>query len=71
MRPIGAPFVVVPPSGARIRTRLRVDAADEQVLVRVGEHLGRLAGGDLAALCRGPADSRTSKKGSGRLASVL
>jgi hypothetical protein len=52
MRPIGAPFVVVPPSGARIRTRLRVDAADEQVLVRVGEHLGRLAGGDLAALCR-------------------
>ena len=52
MRPIGAPFEVVPPSGARIRTRLRVDAADEQVLVRVGEHLGRLAGGDLAALCR-------------------
>jgi hypothetical protein len=52
MRPLRAPFVVVPPSGARIRTRLRVNAADEQVLVRVGEHLGRLAGSDLAARCR-------------------
>jgi hypothetical protein len=52
MRPIGAPFVVVPPSGARIRTRLRVDGPDKQVLVRVGEHLGRLAGSDLAARCQ-------------------
>jgi hypothetical protein len=52
MRPLRAPFVVVPPSGARIRTRLRVNVADEQVLVRVGEHLGRLAGSDLAARCR-------------------
>jgi hypothetical protein len=52
MRRIVAPFVVAQPVGARIRTRLRVDAADEQVLRAVGEHLGRLAGGDLAARCR-------------------
>jgi hypothetical protein len=52
MRSIAAPFVVAPPSGARIRTRLRVDAADEQVLRAVGAWLGRLAGGDLAARCR-------------------
>jgi hypothetical protein len=52
MRPIAAPFVVAPPSGARIRIRLRVDAADEQVLRAVGAWLGRLAGGDLAARCR-------------------
>jgi hypothetical protein len=52
MRRIAAPFVVAPPAGARIRTRLRVDAADEQVLREVGEYLGRLAGGDLAVRCR-------------------
>ena len=52
MRRIVVPFVVAPPAGARIRTRLRVDAADERVLRAVGEHLGRLASGDLAARCR-------------------
>jgi hypothetical protein len=52
MRPISAPFVVAPPVGVRIRTRLRVNEADEQVLRTVGEHLGRLAGRDLAARCR-------------------
>jgi hypothetical protein len=52
MRSIVSSFVVAPPSGARIRTRLRVDAADEQVLRAVGEQLGRLAGQDLAVRCR-------------------
>src|SRR6266511_1115445 len=64
MRPIAAPFVVAPPAGARIRTRLRVDAADEQVLRAVGEYLGRLAGTDLACRCAvGPGtDGRTDRK---------
>jgi hypothetical protein len=52
MRPIAAPFVVAAPAGVRIRTRLCVEAADQQVLRMVGAHLGRLAGGDLAARCR-------------------
>jgi hypothetical protein len=43
MRPLAVPFVVAPPSGARVRTQLRLDAADERVLRAVGEHLGRLA----------------------------
>ena len=52
MRSISPPFVVAPPSGARIRTRLRVDAADQQVLRAVGEQLGRLASADVAVRCR-------------------
>lgn len=52
MRSITPPFVVVPPTGARIRTRLRVNAPDERVLREVGAHLGRLAGTDLAIRCR-------------------
>jgi hypothetical protein len=52
MRSLAAPFVVAPPTGARIRTRLRVDAEDEQVLRAVGEYLGRLAGADVAVRCR-------------------
>jgi hypothetical protein len=52
MRSFAAPFVVAGPAGARIRTRLRVNAADEQVLRWVGAHLGRLAGQDLAVRCR-------------------
>jgi hypothetical protein len=52
MRSITGPFVVVPPSGARIRTRLRLSACDEQVLRAVGEQLGQLAGQDLAVRCR-------------------
>src|ERR687887_2951797 len=51
MRSLNAPFVVAPPSGARIRTRLRLSARDEQVLRTVGEHLGRLAGADVAVRC--------------------
>jgi hypothetical protein len=64
MRSITMPFVVAPPSGARIRTRLRVEAADQQVLGAVGEYLGGLAGRDLAVRCRlgqGP-DQRANRK---------
>jgi hypothetical protein len=51
MRSLAVPFVVAPPGGARVRTRLRVDDQDAVVLVAVGEDLGRLAGRDLAARC--------------------
>ncbi len=52
LREIAAPFVVASPSGARVRTRLRVQAADATVLRAVGRHLGSLASADLAARCR-------------------
>jgi hypothetical protein len=52
MRSITEPFIVARPTGARIRTRLRLSAWDETVVRMVGEHLGRLAGQDLAARCR-------------------
>jgi hypothetical protein len=42
------PFVVTRPAGARVRTRLPVSGDDEQVLKTLGEHLGSLAGSDLA-----------------------
>jgi len=59
MRAIAAPFLVAPPGGAHIRTRLRVSAWDEQVLRAVGEHLGALADSDLALRCRlGHGDDR-------------
>jgi hypothetical protein len=64
MRSITAPFVVAPPTGARVRTRLRPSQQDAAVLGMVGEYLGRLAGGDLARRCvLGPGtDSRTDRK---------
>jgi hypothetical protein len=64
MRAIVAPFVVAPPSGARIRTRLRVAGGDEWVLRTVGACLGRLANQDLAVRCRlGPGpDQRADRK---------
>jgi hypothetical protein len=52
MRSIATPFIVAQPTGARIRTRLRLSAWDEAVVRMIGEHLGRLAGQDLAARCR-------------------
>jgi hypothetical protein len=52
MRSIPEPFIVAQPTGARIRARLRLSAWDEAVVRMVGEHLGRLAGQDLAARCR-------------------
>ena len=37
LRLIAAPFVVAPPSGARVRTRLRLSETDETVLRAVTE----------------------------------
>lgn len=51
-RALSVPFVVAPPSGCRIRTRLHLSPADVAVLRAVGEHLGALAGADLAARVR-------------------
>jgi hypothetical protein len=64
MRSIRHAFVVAPPTGARIRTRLRPTQEDEDVLRTVGAHLGRLANADLAARCRlgRGATQRTARK---------
>ncbi|HYY79515.1 MAG TPA: hypothetical protein VFD04_10080 [Actinomycetes bacterium] len=63
MRSIAPPFLVAPPTGARIRTRLRLSAGDQQVLRTVGEQLGRLAGQDLAVRCRlGPGDDQRTRR---------
>ncbi|MGW1896175.1 IS200/IS605 family accessory protein TnpB-related protein [Streptomyces hirsutus] len=52
LREFAAPFVVPGPSGVAIRTRLRrLTAVDEEVLRRVGAHLGALACRDLKARC--------------------
>jgi hypothetical protein len=60
LRVIRGPFVVAPPEGARVRTRLRASAEDEAVLRAVGRHLGSLASADLAARC---AEGRLNSKG--------
>lgn len=52
MRTIAKPFVVARPSGASVRTRLRVSATDEAVLLALGEHLTTLANRDLARRVR-------------------
>jgi hypothetical protein len=69
LREIASPFVTAAPAGARVRTRLRVQAQDEAVLRAVGRHLGSLAGRDLAARvregrldARGKAASRRERK---------
>jgi hypothetical protein len=64
MRSIRGSFVLAPPAGARIRTRLRLTDADEIALRSVGEHLGRLAGADLGLRCRlgRSADRRSARK---------
>jgi hypothetical protein len=51
LRPIAEPFVVAPPTGARVRTRLPVSGEDEAVLQALGPHLSALAGADLAWRC--------------------
>ena len=51
LREIAGPFVVAPPAGVRVRTRLRVSGTDAGVLREVGEYLGSLASADLAARC--------------------
>jgi IS605 OrfB family transposase len=69
LREIRAPFIVAAPSGARVRTRLRVSARDAAVLETAGRHLGSLAGRDLAVRCaegrldaEGRAVSRRARK---------
>ena len=64
MRSISVPFVLGPPSGARVQTRLRPSQQDAAVLGMVGEYLGRLANSDLARRCAvGPGtDGRTDRK---------
>ncbi len=69
LRTIAEPFVVAPPAGARVRTRLRVPDADAAVLREAGEYLGSLASADLAARCaegkldaKGRAESRRARK---------
>jgi hypothetical protein len=52
LREIAAPKVVAQPTGVRIRTRLQVSEQDLGVLLRIGGHLGRLAGQDLAVRVR-------------------
>src|SRR6266851_4417862 len=51
LREVAGPFVVAPPAGARVRTRLRVPGIDAAALREVGEYLGSLASADLAARC--------------------
>jgi hypothetical protein len=51
MRSISEPFVVARPAGARVKTRLRLAAADEAVVRAVGQYLGRLASADLTWRC--------------------
>ncbi len=51
-RPIALFFVVAPPAGARVRTRLHVDETGAQVLLAVGKHLGSLASKDLVVRCQ-------------------
>jgi len=48
LRQISEPFVVAGPGGARVRTRLAVDATDRAVLEAVGGHLGHLVSAGLA-----------------------
>jgi hypothetical protein len=64
MRSIRLPYVVAPPTGTRIRTRLRLTPVDEQVVTAVGRQLATLAGQDLAWRCRRSlqADQRTERK---------
>jgi len=64
MRSMTAPFVVAAPPGARVQTRLRPSQQDATVLHMVGQHLGQLAGSDLARRCTGGlgAHGRTDRK---------
>lgn len=64
---MGSPFVVAPPGGARVRTRLRADTDDDAVLRALGEHLGALASEDLMARCRERRLDAKGRAGSRRL----
>ena len=69
LREVPGPFVVAPPCGARVRTRLAVNDNDEMVLKALGAHLGHLASLDLARRvaegsldAKGKAKSRQARK---------
>ena len=69
LRQVAVPFVAAAPGGARVRARLRLSPEDEAVLRAAGNHLGSLAGKDLAARCAegrldvlGRARSRAARK---------
>lgn len=63
LREIAAPFVVAPPAGRRIRTRLRPTAGEERALWALGAHLGSLAGRDLTERCRlGRGDAQRARR---------
>jgi IS605 OrfB family transposase len=63
LRPLVGPFVVAPPAGVRVRTRLAISAADAEVLQAAGKHLGVLAGRDLAWRCsQGHLDAKGNKQ---------
>ncbi|GAA2904000.1 hypothetical protein GCM10011428_17450 [Streptomyces violaceus] len=51
LRELSAPFVALGPSGVAIRTRLKGLPGDDEVLRRVGAHLGSLASRDLKRRC--------------------
>jgi hypothetical protein len=51
LRKVAPPRVAPAPTGLRIRTRLRVNEADADVLRCLGTHLGQLASTDLAVRC--------------------
>jgi IS605 OrfB family transposase len=63
LRAIAAPYIVAGPSGARVRTRLRLSPVDAVVLQAAGMYLGSLAGRDLAVRCR---EGRLDAKGCAR-----
>ena len=52
IRKIAEPFVVPPPSGARVRTRLKVSDENAAVLMALGTYLGSLASKDVAERSR-------------------
>src|SRR5258708_22696053 len=59
LRERAAPCVGAGPTGARVRTRLRPDRRDVEVLAALGRYLGSLAGADLTQRCRqGRLDAR-------------
>jgi len=51
LRPLAVPFLVKPPRGVRVRTRLWVSDQDALVLSGLGLYLGGLANQDLALRC--------------------
>lgn len=52
LRTIADPFVVAPPTGARIRTRIHPTPAEAEALRAIGAHLGGLYRADVAARFR-------------------